>query len=122
MFVCVCASVFSNVQKGKLHIWRHLPTVSKGCLTFFDLSSGAEVIDKALEVSKKMVDVIGILTALSFSVLSSCSSEGEDLRESGSVQSCVTLTLDLGHQAAPSLVLLPCSLILRFSCRKDQSK
>ena len=70
VFVCVCASVFSNVQKGKLHTWRHLPAVSKGCLTIFDLSSGAEVIDKALEVSKKMVDVVGILTALSFSVLS----------------------------------------------------
>ena len=68
--VCVCASVFSNVQKGKLHTWRHLPAVSKGCLTIFDLSSGAEVIDKALEVSKRwwMLSVSWLLLVFQYSV------------------------------------------------------
>lgn len=62
---CVCVCVLLNVQQGNLHRRRHLPRVCKGCLMFFDLSSGAEVIDKALEVSKKMVDVLGISTAFS---------------------------------------------------------
>ena len=63
--VCVCLCTF-ECAAGNLHRRRHLPrVVCKGCLTFFDLSSGAEVIDKALEVSKKMVDVLGISTAFS---------------------------------------------------------
>ena len=65
VWVWVCACVFWMCSMEICtdgDICQEHPT---GCLTFFDLSTDAKVIDKALEVSKKMVDVLGILAVFS---------------------------------------------------------